>query len=296
MSNIGFIGLGNMGLPMAKNLAKAGHIVKAFDTLETARKTANNADIKVTSSTAEAATDVEFIITMLPSGSIVLSVFEEIIPIANKGTTIIDCSTIDVSSALKAHKMANKAGFNCLDSPVSGGITGAEAGTLTLMIGGKEDAFNKAKAILEVIAGKLVHCGKGGTGQSAKICNNMLLGVTMLGLCEAFVLAEKLGLDKQAFYDIVSTSSGSCWSLLNYCPVPEIGPKSPADNDYKPGFAAELMLKDLKLSQQAAKETKTTTPMGLRATEFYKEFVDDGLGSMDFSAVINQLKDHVLKV
>lgn len=293
MSEIGFIGLGNMGLPMAKNLVDAGHDVKAFDTTfntqKSTQKVATDAGMRVTSSSAEAAIDVDFIITMLPSGPIMLSVYEEIISIANKGTTVIDCSTVDVSSAKIAHQMASAAGLESLDSPVSGGITGAEAGTLTLIIGGEEETFNTAKPILEVVGGKLVHCGKAGAGQSAKICNNMLLGITMIGLSEAFVLAEKLDLDKQALFDVVSTSSGSCWSLTHYCPVAGIGSPSPADNNYQPGFSAELMLKDLKLSQQAADETNAATPMGLHATEFYKNFVDEGLGDLDFSAVINQL-------
>lgn len=290
MSNIGFIGLGNMGLPMAKNLHKAGHKVKAFDLVNDACIAATDAGMSIVSSAAEAATDVDFVITMLPSGSSMLSVFEQTIPVANEGTVFIDCSTVDVSSAIKAHDMTTKVGLGCLDSPVSGGITGAEAGTLTLMIGGEKETFHKAEDILNVVGGRLVHCGKGGAGQSAKICNNMLLGVTMIGLSEAFVLAEKLGLDQQALFDVVSTSSGSCWSLLNYCPVPGVGVTSPADNDYKPGFAAELMLKDLKLSQQAADETKSSTPMGRRATEFYEKFIEDGLGDKDFSAVIKQLK------
>lgn len=290
MSNIGFIGLGNMGLPMAKNLIKAGHTIKAFDTVNDACTAASEAGMTVTSTVDEAAHNVEFVITMLPSGPIMLSVFEQTIPVASKDTIFIDCSTVDVSSANKAHEMTSNEGFGCLDSPVSGGITGAEAGTLTLMIGGEEDTFNKAKDILDAVGGRLVHCGKGGAGQSAKICNNMLLGITMIGLSEAFVLAEKLGLDQQALFDVVSTSSGSCWSLLNYCPVPGVGSTSPADNDFKPGFTAELMLKDLNLSQQAANETSSATPMGMRATEFYKEFVSEGLGEVDFSAVIQQLR------
>lgn len=252
MSKIGFIGLGNMGLPMAANLVKAGHELKGFDTVAEACEKATNAGIKIQDTAAIAAENVEFIITMLPSGSIMLSVFAEIIPVASQGTTLIDCSTVDVSSALKAHQLADDAGLNCLDSPVSGGITGAEAGTLTLMIGGEQETFNKARNILEIVGGKLIHCGKGGTGQSAKICNNMLLGITMIGLSEIIVLAEKLGLDHQTLFDVVSNSSGSCWSLNNYCPVAGIGNPSPADNDFKPGFAAALMLKDLKLAQQAA--------------------------------------------
>lgn len=290
MKNIGFIGLGNMGLPMAKNIKKAGYNIKAFDTDKSACDTASDSGIRISSSVIEAAEDVDFVITMLPSGPIMLSVFDETIPVANEGTVFIDCSTVDVSSAKKAHDMAKNTGMGCLDSPVSGGITGAEAGTLTLMIGGEKESFDKAEDVLNVVGGRLVHCGKGGAGQSAKICNNMLLGITMIGLSEAFVLAEKLELDQQALYDVMSTSSGSCWSLLNYCPLPGIGTASPADNDYQPGFAAELMLKDLTLSQQAADETASATPMGRHATEFYKQFVDEGLGGKDFSAVINQLK------
>jgi 3-hydroxyisobutyrate dehydrogenase len=290
MSNIGFIDLGNMGMPMAINLFKAGHQIKAFDTADAIRKTAADEGMEVVKHAADAAKSVEFIITMLPSGPILLSVLEEIIPVTNKGTVLIDCSTVDVSSALKAHQIANDNGLLSLDSPVSGGITGAQAGTLTLMIGGETNTFNKAKDVLDVFAGKLVHCGKGGAGQSAKICNNMLLGITMIGLSEAFVLGEKLGLEPQALFDAMSTSSGSCWSLLNYCPVAGIGTLSPADNDFKPGFTAELMLKDLRLSQQAAEDMASATPMGKHATEFYKQFVKEGLGEKDFSAVITQLK------
>ena len=293
MSKIGFIGLGNMGLPMAVNLAKAGHQVKAFDVSSSARQAAlsiSSTSMKVVNNLSETAIDVEFIITMLPSGPIVLSVLTEIIPLVSKGTCLIDCSTIDTSSAKLAHQMANDAGLSSLDSPVSGGITGAEAGTLTLIIGGEKETFNKAKPILEVVGGRLIYCGKGGSGQSAKICNNMLLGITMIGLSEAFVLAKKLGLDKQALFDVISTSSGSCWSLINYCPEPGLGSDSPANHDYQPGFAGELMLKDLRLSQQAAEENNAATPMGLHATEFYKQFVDEGFGEMDFSGVIKQLK------
>ncbi len=245
MANIGFIGLGNMGLPMATNLVKAGHKVTGFDTVPAAVEKANAAGIAVTSSAAEAAKGRDFVITMLPSGPIVLSVFAEIVPAAAKGSLIIDSSTIDVASARKAHEMAAKAGLACLDAPVSGGVGGATAATLTFMVGGSKEAFDKAKPVLELMGKRLVHCGDGGDGQAAKICNNMLLGISMIGACEAFALADKLGLSKQALFDVVSTSSGSCWSVNTYCPVPGVGPKSPADNDYKPGFAAALMLKDL---------------------------------------------------
>ena len=210
---------------------------------------------------------------------------------AKPGATIIDSSTIDVSSAKAVHKLAADAGLGCLDAPVSGGVGGAEAGTLTFMVGGPKTAFDAALPVLDVMGGKVVHCGEGGAGQSAKICNNMVLGVSMIGACEAFSLAEKLGLDQKALFDVVSTSSGSCWSVNTYCPVPGVGPKSPSDNDYKPGFAAALMLKDLMLSQQAAGESGMATPMGAHATEIYKAFVDSGHSDTDFSGVIGYLNE-----
>ena len=194
------------------------------------------------------------------------------------------------SSSKKAHTMAAAATLGSLDAPVSGGIGGASAGTLTFMVGGDKQSYDKSLPILEIMGGKVVHCGAGGAGQSAKICNNMLLGISMIGACEAFNLAEKLDLDQQALFDVISTSSGFCWSVNTYCPVPGVGPQSPADNDYKPGFAGSLMLKDLKLSQQAAQETGAATPMGQGATRFYQHFVDEGHGDTDFSGVINQLK------
>ena len=290
MSIIGFIGLGNMGLPMAKNLVDAGHRVNAFDHVESACATAKAAGINICNSNAHAVRDANFVVTMLPNGPIVLSVFEEIVPAASKGTVIIDCSTVDVSSSKKAHEMATASGLGCLDAPVSGGVGGATAGTLTFMVGGEKEAFEKSKPVLDVMGGKIVHCGGGGAGQSAKICNNMLLGISMIGAGEAFALAEKLGLDQNALFDVISTSSGFCWSVNTYCPVPGVGPQSPADNNYKPGFAGALMLKDLLLSQQAADETGAATPMGQKATQFYQQFVDDGFGDTDFSGAINALK------
>ena len=290
MSIIGFIGLGNMGLPMAKNLVKAGHSVNGFDPVESARAAAKAVGIHICDSNAQTARDADFIVTMLPNGPIVLSVFEEIVPAAAKGSLIIDCSTIDVSSSEKAHQMATESGLGCLDAPVSGGVGGAVAGTLTLMVGGEKEAFEKSRPVLDVMGGKIVHCGSGGAGQSAKICNNMLLGISMIGAGEAFALAEKLGLDQKALFDVISTSSGFCWSVNTYCPVPGVGPQSPADNDYQPGFAGALMLKDLLLSQQAADETGAATPMGRKATQFYQKFVDDGFGDTDFSGAINALK------
>lgn len=289
MANIGFIGLGNMGLPMAVNLVKAGNSVTGFDTVPEARQKAEAAGIALASSAADAAAGRDIVVTMLPNGKIALAVFAEIVPAAAPGTVLVDSSTIDVASARKAHAMAQEAGLLCLDAPVSGGVGGAEAGTLTFMIGGSQAAFDKAKPALEKMGKRLVHCGEGGAGQAAKICNNMLLGISMIGACEAFALAEKLGLSQQALFDVVSTSSGSCWSVNTYCPVPGVGPQSPADNDYKPGFAAALMLKDLGLSQQAAGEAGQATPMGAHAAQIYQAFVDAGHAGTDFSGVIKFL-------
>lgn len=289
MANIGFIGLGNMGLPMAINLVKAGNSVAGFDTVPEARRKAEAAGIALASSAAEAASGRDIVVTMLPNGKIALAVFAEIVPAAAPGTVLVDSSTIDVASARKAHAMADEAGLLCLDAPVSGGVGGAEAGTLTFMIGGSQAAFDKARPALEKMGKRLVHCGEGGAGQAAKICNNMLLGISMIGACEAFALADKLGLSQQALFDVVSTSSGSCWSVNTYCPVPGVGPQSPADNDYRPGFAAALMLKDLSLSQQAASEAGQATPMGAHAAQIYQAFVDAGHAGTDFSGVIKFL-------
>ncbi|MGI9400212.1 MAG: 3-hydroxyisobutyrate dehydrogenase [Rhizobiaceae bacterium] len=289
MAEIGFIGLGNMGLPMAANLVNAGHNVTGFDTISEALDLASENGIAIAGSAASAAEGQDTVVTMLPNGKIVLSVFEEIAKSADPGTLIIDSSTIDVASAKKAHEMATAAGLRSLDAPVSGGVGGAEAGTLTFMAGGSAEAFDHAKPVLEIMGGRIVHCGDGGAGQSAKICNNMLLGISMIGACEAFSLAEKLGLSQEALFDVVSTSSGSCWSVNTYCPVPDVGPTSPADNDYKPGFAAALMLKDLDLSQQAAEETGMATPMGKHAANLYEKFVEAGGGTADFSGIIKHL-------
>ena len=291
MLNIGFIGLGNMGLPMAVNLAKAGHTLRVFDTQSDAIQKASTEGMAACQTATDTVEGADLVITMLPNGDIVRRVFDEIVPAANKGTVIVDCSTVDVASAEAVHQQAAGAGLGCLDAPVSGGIGGAAAGTLTFMIGGPEPAFEKAKPALEVMGGRLVYCGEGGAGQSAKICNNMLLGISMIGACEAFSLADKLGLDRQALFDVVSTSSGSCWSVNTYCPVPGVGPQSPADNDYKPGFAAALMLKDLMLSQQAADGAELATPMGAHATEIYNEMVEAGGGDTDFSGVIHHLAE-----
>nr|WP_255616832.1 3-hydroxyisobutyrate dehydrogenase [Aurantimonas sp. VKM B-3413] len=282
---IGFIGLGNMGAPMARNLVKAGHDVAGYDTAAVTVEGVSRAG-----SLAEAVRGMEAVVTMLPNGAIVRAVAEEILAAAEPGALMIDCSTIDVESARAVHDMAEQAGLLSLDAPVSGGTGGAEAGTLTFMVGGSEAAFEKGKPLFDIMGQKAVHCGPAGAGQAAKICNNMILGISMLGVCEAFHLADRLGLDRQAMFDVASTSSGSCWSLNTYCPAPGVGPKSPSDNGYKPGFAAELMLKDLDLSQTAADKTGAATAMGRHARDIYKEFVEDGGGrGRDFSAILETL-------
>ncbi|WP_372886814.1 3-hydroxyisobutyrate dehydrogenase [Shimia sp.] len=279
---IGFIGLGNMGGPMAANLAKAGHEVVGFDMADVAIEGVSNA-----ASGAEAAKGADVVITMLPNGAILRAVADEIIPAMGAGAAFVDCSTVDVDSARAVAEQAVAAGLLAVDAPVSGGVGGAAAGTLTFMAGGTPEAFAKAEPLFEIMGQKAVHCGASGAGQAAKICNNMILGVTMIATCEAFALADKLGLDRQKMFDVVSTSSGYSWTMNAYCPAPGVGPQSPADNDYRPGFAAELMLKDLRLSQQAAESADADTPMGELARDLYARFVDEenGLG-MDFSAML----------
>jgi 3-hydroxyisobutyrate dehydrogenase len=286
VSNIGFIGLGNMGVPMALNLVAAGHEVRGFDVKGGARATAAAKDLELAASNADAARDAEIVILMLPNGTIVESVVNEVLPAMRKDSLLIDCSTIDVTTARKVHEMAANAGVLSLDAPVSGGVVGAEAGTLTFMVGGSDEAFAKGAPLFDIMGARGVHCGEGGAGQAAKICNNMLLGISMIGACEAFALAKKLGLSQSALFDVISTSSGSCWSVNTYCPVPGVGPQSPADNDYKPGFAAALMLKDLGLSQQAAEDCDAATPLGRHATDIYQAMNDGGDGNADFSGVI----------
>ncbi|WP_170371304.1 3-hydroxyisobutyrate dehydrogenase [Ruegeria arenilitoris] len=279
---IGFIGLGNMGAPMAANLAKAGHDVTGFDTAGVSVEGVTKAE-----TAPDAVRGAEAVITMLPNGDILRAVADQIIPHMEKGAVFIDCSTVDVDSARAVAEQAEQAGLLAVDAPVSGGIGGAAAGTLTFMAGGSDAAFAKAAPLFDIMGQKAVHCGTAGAGQAAKICNNMILGVTMIATCEAFALADKLGLDRQKMFDVVSTSSGYSWSVNAYCPAPGVGPQSPADNDYKPGFAAELMLKDLRLSQQAAESADADTPMGQIATALYEQFVEaeDGKG-MDFSAML----------
>lgn len=280
--NIGFIGLGNMGAPMAVNLARAGHAVTGFDMAPVTPEGVTLAD-----SAAAAATGAEVVITMLPNGAILRSVADQIIPVMAEGATLIDCSTVDVDSARAVADQAAAAGVLAVDAPVSGGIGGAAGGTLTFMAGGSDAGFANAAPLFEIMGQKAVHCGASGAGQAAKICNNMILGVTMIATCEAFALADKLGLDRQKMFDVVSTSSGYSWTMNAYCPAPGIGPTSPADNDYTPGFAADLMLKDLRLSQQAAESADADTPMGAMAQALYARFVEeeDGAGR-DFSAML----------
>jgi 3-hydroxyisobutyrate dehydrogenase len=292
MAKIAFIGLGNMGLPMAANLAKAGHEVFGCDVSQAALDAATALGIVPAKTIEEAVSSAEVVITMLPAGAHVVSVWQTITASAAAGSLLIDCSTIDVDSARKAHAMAESASFAALDAPVSGGTGGASAGTLTFMAGGTRNAFERAKPLLEVMGGKIVHCGDAGAGQAAKICNNMILGISMLGVCEAFALGEKLGLSHEALFEVASTSSGQCWSLTSYCPVPGPVPSSPANRDYAPGFAAQLMLKDLRLSQDAALATGASTPMGAQAQQLYSLFEKQGHGGRDFSAIIEFLRDH----
>ncbi|WP_050930910.1 3-hydroxyisobutyrate dehydrogenase [Aestuariivita boseongensis] len=279
---IGFIGLGNMGGPMAANLAKAGHEVSGFDMAKV-----DVEGVTLAASAEDAAKGADVVITMLPNGQILRSVAAQIIPVMQAGAGFVDCSTVDVDSARAVAADAAAAGLLPVDAPVSGGVGGAAAGTLTFMAGGSEEAFAKAAPLFEIMGQKAVHCGDAGAGQAAKICNNMILGVTMIATCEAFALADKLGLDRQKMFDVVSTSSGYSWTMNAYCPAPGVGPQSPADNDYKPGFAADLMLKDLRLSQQAAESADADTPMGQLAQALYEQFVEneDGAGR-DFSAML----------
>lgn len=291
MTTIAFIGLGNMGNPMAANLVKAGHSVQGFDLLPDNLATARENGVTAMANALAAVKDAEIVITMLPAGSHVLSVYENIAAKTQKDALLIDCSTIDVESARNAHAIAAKHGHASIDAPVSGGTTGATAGTLTFMAGGAPEAFARAEPVLEPMAGRIVHCGDAGAGQSAKICNNMILGISMIGVAEAFVLAEKLGLSHQALFDVASTSSGQCWSLTSYCPVPGPVPASPANRDYQPGFSAALMLKDLKLSQEAAQKTSAVTPLGAEAAQLYALFNALGHGDVDFSGIIKLLRD-----
>jgi len=293
MTKIGFIGVGNMGGPMARNLLKAGHQVKAFDlTPEMVQKVVEAGGAKAASA-EDAAREVDVVVTMLPAGKHVKAVYtgdKSILAAASPGTLFIDSSTIDVKTAREVIAVAEAKGMLMVDAPVSGGVAGAENAALTFMVGGSDGAFARAKPVLEAMGKKIVHAGGAGNGQVAKICNNMVLGISMIAVSEAFVMADKLGLSDQAMFDIVSSSSGSCWALLNHCPVPGPVPTSAANRDYKPGFAAELMLKDLRLSQEAARTAKVQTPLGAEAAALFAEYVEGGNGPSDYSGIIRMIR------
>ncbi|MCY7281643.1 MAG: 3-hydroxyisobutyrate dehydrogenase [Sphingomonas bacterium] len=292
MARVGFIGLGNMGGGMAANLAKAGHEVLAFDLSQPALDRARANGCAIADSAEAAVAAAEAVVTMLPAGKHVADVYRSsVLRNAPKTAILMDCSTIDVATAKSVEGEAIAAGFTMVDAPVSGGIAAADAGTLTFMVGGSDEGFERARPFLGQMGKAVIHAGSAGSGQAAKICNNMLLGATMAATCEAFVLAEKLGLDAQTFFDISSKASGQSWSMTSYCPVPGVGPETPADHNYDGGFAAALMLKDLKLAMEAAREAGAYTPMGGEAEELYQRFVERGGGSRDFSALIKMIDD-----
>jgi 3-hydroxyisobutyrate dehydrogenase len=279
-----------MGAPMAANLLRHGHSVTGFDLSDASRQAAAQQGLTIAQNADAAVRGAEIVITMLPAGKHVLSVYNTLVDAAPKHALFIDCSTIDVASARSAHGVAQAAGMASLDAPVSGGTGGAAAGTLTFMVGGEADAFATAEPVLAAMGRRIVHCGGAGAGQAAKICNNMILGISMIAVSEAFVLAEKLGLSHQALFDVASTASGQCWSLTTYCPVPGPVPASPANRDYQPGFATALMLKDLRLAQEAAKSSGAQTALGRHAAEIYAAFEEAGEGGKDFSAIINSVR------
>jgi 3-hydroxyisobutyrate dehydrogenase len=290
MSNIGFIGLGNMGAPMAANLVRSGGPVLGFDVVPALREACAQEGVQIVANARATVENADIVITMLPGGEQVLSVWNDVLPHARQGSLFIDCSTIDVASARKAHALAAERGIATLDAPVSGGVGGAKAATLTFMVGGSQAAFARGKPMLERMGKRIVHCGEAGNGQVAKICNNMILGAAMIAVSEAFVLGEKLGLSHQALFDVASASSGQCWSLTSYCPVPGPVPTSPANNGYKAGFAAALMLKDLKLAKEAADSVKAKTALGAHAADIYERFAHEGHSASDFSAIINLVR------
>jgi len=294
MAEVTFIGLGNMGLPMAMNLLKSGHSVTGFDLAEDQVKILTDAGAKSTNDINQAIQTSDVVVTMLPSGKIVKSIYlgdKGIIKNAPENLLLIDSSTIDVETAREVSIEAINKNLRIVDAPVSGGVGGAQAGTLTFMVGGEKESFDSAKEFLDIMGGNIIYAGLSGNGQAAKICNNMLLGISMIGTAEAFNLAENLGLDAQTFFDISSTASGQCWSMTSYCPVPGPVPSSPANNDYKPGFSAALMLKDLRLSQEAASMTTSLTPLGANATSIYEEIENLGQENIDFSGVIKLLQN-----
>jgi 3-hydroxyisobutyrate dehydrogenase len=291
MTTIGFIGLGNMGAPMAANLVKSGEHVLGFDVVPASRDASARDGVQIVASARSTVENADVVVSMLPAGEHVLAVWDDIVPLARQGTLFIDCSTIDVASARKAHALAAGRGIATLDAPVSGGVGGAKAATLTFMVGGSSQAFAHGKPVLERMGKRVVHCGEAGNGQVAKICNNMILGASMIAVSEAFVLGEKLGLSHQALFDVASASSGQCWSLTNYCPVPGPVPASPANNGYKAGFAAALMLKDLKLAREAAQSVHAATALGAHAADIYEQFAQAGHSTADFSAIVNLVRE-----
>jgi 3-hydroxyisobutyrate dehydrogenase len=290
MTSIAFIGLGNMGAPMAANLVRAGHRVTGFDLEAASVEAARGEGVVVAASAREAVAGAAVVITMLPGGRHVVAVWTDLVDAVAPGALMIDCSTIDVTSARQAHDLAAKTGLASLDAPVSGGTVGAKGATLTFMVGGEAAAFETGQPILAQMGRRVVHCGGAGAGQAAKICNNMILGISMIGISEAFVLAEKLGLSHQALFDVASTSSGQCWALTTHCPVPGPVPTSAANNGYKPGFATDLMLKDLRLAQQAAIGVGASTPLGAEAAALFGLFKAAGHGAEDYSAIVNFLR------
>jgi len=295
MARIAFIGLGNMGLPMAANLAKAGHTVAGFDLLAANCDKAKAHGLAIAGSAIDAARGADVLVTMLPAGKDTLAVYGGgVLETLSPGAIAIDCSTIDVTAARQAHGLAANASLLSLDCPVSGGVAGAQAATLTLMAGGTGESFERAKPILAAVSKRIVHCGPAGSGQAAKICNNMMLGVQMIAVAEAFVLAEKLGLSHQALFDVASTSSGQCWSLTSYCPVPGPVPASPANNGFKPGFSSALMLKDLQLASSAADRAGVALPLAAHTAALFTAFVEAGGRDRDFSAIIESLRAGIL--
>lgn len=294
--NIAFVGLGNMGAGMCANLVKAGHQVKAFDLNPDAVRSAAEGGARAADTLADAASDAQIVVTMLPAGKHVLSVYfgdDGIAAHAAAGTLFIDCSTISVDEARDAASRADAGGFLMVDAPVSGGTAAANAGSLTFMVGGPDAAYARAKPVLDIMGANVVHAGGAGNGQVAKIANNMLLGISMIGTCEAFNLAEKLGLDAQTFFDISSTASGQCWSMTKYCPAPGPVAAAPSNNDYQPGFAVAMMLKDLRLAQQAADSSAAETPLGAQAEAIYAKLDEDGFAGLDFSGVMRRIRGDI---
>ena len=292
MSTIAFLGLGHMGAPMAANLVRTGHTVRGFDPVPAAASAAEAAGIPVYGSGVEAATGAEVVITMLPAGSFVISAYGGgLLDAAAPGALFIDSSTIAVDDARAAHELAVAAGHRQIDAPVSGGTVGAEAGTLAFMVGGTDDDFAAAEPLLEIMGRRIVHCGGPGLGQAAKVCNNMILGISMIAVSEAFVLGESLGLSHEALFEVSSNASGQCWALTTNCPVPGLVATSPADNDYTPGFAGALMAKDLGLALQAIGATGVSAELGTLAASVYRRFADGPGGGQDFSAIIQDVRD-----